>query len=235
MTDPASHRRRGLLAGFRSSFLTGLIVVLPIGLTIYFIWTLVGWIDAWILPLIPSAYQPEALMHHVFGPEVDFPVRGVGVLVFLVFTVIIGWMAKGLFGRSVIRFGEDLVDRTPIVRSVYGAIKQIAETFFSKKEASFDQVCLVEFPRPGSWALGFISTRPKGELAARLIALGDEYSAVFVGLTPFTSGLLLFVPTKDLTILDMKIDEAAKLIVSGGLVYPSIKDPASPPSLPELP
>lgn len=235
MIDPAPQKRRGLFGSFRSSFLTGLVVVLPIGLTIYFVWTLVGWIDGWILPLIPSAYQPEALMHRVFGPDANFPVRGVGVLVFLVFTVIIGWMAKGLFGRSVIRFGEDLVDRTPIVRSVYGAIKQIAETFFSKKEASFDQVCLVEFPRPGSYALGFISTRPKGELAARLIDLGDKYSAVFVGLTPFTSGLLLFVPTKDLTMLDMKIDEAAKLIVSGGLVYPLAKDPISLPSLPDQP
>jgi uncharacterized membrane protein len=118
-----------------------------------------------------------------------------------------------------------MVDRMPIIRSVYGAIKQVAETFFNKKEQSFDQVCLLEFPREGSYALGFISTRPKGEVANRLATLGPDYSAVFVGLTPFTSGMLLFVPTKDLTILDMKIDDAAKLIVSGGLVYPLSKDP----------
>lgn len=225
MTDPLHPRRRGILAGLRASFLTGLVVVLPVGLTAYFAWTLVGWIDGWILPLIPAAYQPEALVHDIFGPEANFPVRGVGVLVFLIFTIIIGWLAKGLFGRSVIRWGEDMVDRMPIVRSIYGAIKQVAETFFSKKEKSFDQVCLLEFPRPGSWALGFISTQPKGELAQRLAAMGPDYSAVFVGLTPFTSGMLLFVPTKDLTILDMKIDDAAKLIVSGGLVYPMPKEP----------
>ncbi|WP_309663596.1 DUF502 domain-containing protein [Tabrizicola sp.] len=225
MNEPLTPRRRSLLARLRASFLTGLVVVLPIGLTIYFVWTLIGWIDAWILPLIPSAYQPEALMHRFLGPESNFPVRGVGVLVFLIFTVIIGWIAKGLFGRSVIRFGEDMVDRMPIVRSVYGGIKQVAETFFNKKEQSFDKVCLLEFPRPGSYALGFLSTRPKGELATRLTALGNEMSAVFVGLTPFTSGMLLFVPTKDLIILDMKIDDAAKLIVSGGLVYPLPKDP----------
>lgn len=225
MIDPASPRRRGILGSLRASFLTGLVVVLPIGLTIYFGWTLIGWIDAWILPLIPAAYQPEALMHDIFGPEANFPVRGVGVLVFLVFTIIIGWMAKGLFGRSVIRWGEDLVDRMPIVRSVYGGIKQVAETFFNKKEQSFDKVCLLEFPRAGSYALGFLSTRPKGELAQRLAELGPDMSAVFVGLTPFTSGMLLFVPTKDLTILDMKIDDAAKLIVSGGLVYPIPKEP----------
>jgi len=224
MTDLPPPRRRGFLLGLRANFLTGLVVVLPVGLTIYFVWTLIGWIDGWILPLIPAAYQPESLMARLFGPEAKFPVRGVGVLVFLIFTIMIGWMAKGLFGRSVIRWGEDLVDRMPIIRSIYGAIKQMAETFFNKKEQSFDQVCLVEFPHPGSYALGFISTRPKGELADRLAALGSEFSAVFVGLTPFTSGLLLFVPTKDLVIMDMKMDEAAKLIVSGGLVYPAPKD-----------
>ncbi|TAG13265.1 MAG: DUF502 domain-containing protein [Rhodobacterales bacterium] len=225
MTEPHTSRRRSILAGLRASFLTGLVVVLPIGLTIYFVWTLIGWIDGWILPLIPSSYQPEALVERYIGPDANFPVRGVGVLVFLIFTIIIGWMAKGLFGRSVIRWGEDMVDRMPIIRSVYGAIKQVAETFFNKKEQSFDQVCLLEFPRPGSYALGFISTRPKGEVASQLAALGPDFSAVFVGLTPFTSGMLLFVPTKDLTILDMKIDDAAKLIVSGGLVYPLPKDP----------
>jgi uncharacterized membrane protein len=225
MTDLNAPRRRGLLARLRANFLTGLVVVLPIGLTIYFVWTLVGWIDAWILPLIPTSYKPEAWMEWAFGPDANFPVRGVGVLVFLVFTVIIGWMAKGLFGRSVIRWGEDMVDRMPIVRSVYGGIKQVAETFFNKKEQSFDKVCLLEFPRAGSYALGFLSTRPKGEVAQRLAALGPDMSAVFVGLTPFTSGMLLFVPTRDLTILDMKIDDAAKLIVSGGLVYPLPKEP----------
>lgn len=232
MSDPQTSRRRSILASLRSSFLTGLVVVLPIGLTVYFVWTLIGWIDAWILPLIPAAYQPDALVERYIGPDANFPVRGVGVLVFLVFTVMIGWLAKGLFGRSVIRWGEDMVDRMPIIRSVYAAIKQIAETFFNKKEQSFDQVCLLEFPREGSYALGFISTRPKGEVAQRLAALGPDFSAVFVGLTPFTSGMLLYVPTKDLVILDMKIDDAAKLIVSGGLVYPQSKDRDPAPSPP---
>jgi uncharacterized membrane protein len=224
MSDHHAHKR-GFLAGLRASFLTGLVVVLPIGLTIYFVWAVIGWIDGWILPLIPAAYQPDALIRRWFGPEYEFPVRGVGVLVFLVTTVLIGWLAKGLIGRSVIRKGEDMVDRMPVVRSIYGAIKQVAETFFNKKEQSFDKVVLVEFPRPGSWALGFLSTRPKGELAEKLAHLGPDMSAVFVGLTPFTSGMLLFVPTKDLVIMDMGVDDAAKLIVSGGLVYPLPKDP----------
>jgi uncharacterized membrane protein len=220
VTDPHHPHRRGFLGGLRASFLTGLVVVLPIGLTIYIVWSFIGWLDGWILPLIPASYQPDALIGRWFGPEYEFPVRGVGVLVFLFFTIIIGWMAKGLIGRTVIHWGEDLVDRMPVVRSVYGAIKQIAETFFNKKDQSFDKVVLVEFPRPGSWALGFLSTRPKGELAERLAAMGPDMSAVFVGLTPFTSGMLLFVPTDELIVMDMGIDDAAKLIVSGGLVYP---------------
>ncbi|MBP9182583.1 MAG: DUF502 domain-containing protein [Fuscovulum sp.] len=222
MSDHPS--RRGFLGGLRASFLTGLVVVLPIGLTIWFVWSVIGWIDGWILPLIPARYQPDVLIGRWFGPEYEFPVRGVGVLVFLISTVIVGWLAKGLIGRSIIRKGEDLVERMPVVRSIYGAIKQVAETFFNKKEKSFDKVVLVEFPRPGSWALGFMSTRPKGELADRLAAIGPDMSAVFVGLTPFTSGMLLFVPTADLVVLDMGVDDAAKLIVSGGLVYPVPKD-----------
>jgi uncharacterized membrane protein len=228
MTDPHPTHRRGFLASLRASFLTGLVVVLPIGLTIYFVWAVIGWIDGWILPLIPASYQPDALIAWMLGPDYEFPVRGVGVLVFLFVTILVGWMAKGLIGRSVIRSGEDLVSRMPVVRSVYGAIKQVAETFFDKKEKSFDKVVLVEFPRPGSWALGFLSTRPKGELAERLAALGPDMSAVFVGLTPFTSGMLLFVPTKDLVLMEMGVDDAAKLIVSGGLVYPLPKDVAIP-------
>ena len=223
MTDPHHPHRRGFLGGLRASFLTGLVVVLPIGLTIYIVWSFIGWLDGWILPLIPASYQPDALIGRWFGPEYEFPVRGVGVLVFLFFTILVGWMAKGLIGRTLIRRGEDIVDRMPVVRSVYGAIKQVAETFFNKKEQSFDKVVLVEFPRAGSWALGFLSTRPKGELAERLAQMGPDMSAVFVGLTPFTSGMLLFVPTKELIVMDMGIDDAAKLIVSGGLVYPTPK------------
>jgi uncharacterized membrane protein len=225
VTDPHQPHRRGFFASLRASFLTGLVVVLPIGLTIYIVWAFIGWLDGWILPLIPSWYQPDVLIGRWFGPEYEFPVRGVGVLVFLIATIIVGWLAKGLIGRSVIRSGENLVERMPVVRSVYSGIKQVAETFFNKKDKSFDKVVLVEFPRPGSWALGFLSTRPKGELADRLAALGPDMSAVFVGLTPFTSGMLLFVPTQDLILMDMGVDDAAKLIVSGGLVYPQPKEP----------
>ena len=221
MADPTP--RRSLFAGFRASFLTGLVVVLPVGLTIYVVWGVIGYIDGWILPLIPSYYQPEAILHRTFGPEVDFPVRGVGVLVFLVFTALVGWLARGFIGRSVMRQAETVVDRVPLVRSVYSGLKQITETFFAKSEKSFDRTCLVEFPRPGYWAVGMVATTPKGEIAAKLPG-GNPMVAVFVGLTPMTSGMLLFVPEKDVIFLDMKADEAVKMIVSAGLVYPQSRD-----------
>jgi uncharacterized membrane protein len=224
MTDPLPPRRKTLFGALRSSFLTGLVVVLPIGLTIYLIWTVIGWIDGWILPLIPAAYQPEALVEYYFGPEANYPVRGVGVIVFLVFTILVGWIGKGLIGRSMIGWGEAAVDRMPIIRSVYTGIKQIAETMFNKTEASFDKTCLVEFPRPGVWALGFVSSKAKGEIAAKLPG-GSDIISVFIGLTPFTSGFLVFVPRSEVILLDMSMDDAAKMVVSGGLVSPNAKEP----------
>lgn len=226
MSDPIPGPKRSLFTALRGSFLTGLVVVLPVGLTIYVVWALIGWIDAWILPLIPAAYKPDALLHEWFGPEADFPLRGVGVLVFLFFTTLIGWAARGLIGRTVIRQGELLVNRMPVIRSVYSGIKQVAETFFAKSERSFDRACLVEFPRPGSWVVGLIAASAKGEIAERLPG-AEPMIAVFVALTPLTSGMLLYVPARDVVMLDMKPDDAIKLIISGGLVYPPPKELAA--------
>jgi uncharacterized membrane protein len=228
MSDPTPKGKRGLLASLRASFLTGLVVVLPVGLTIYLIWTFIGWIDGWILPLIPAAYQPEAWIKYWFGPEASFPLRGIGVIVFLVFTIIIGWIGKGLIGRSVLRWGERMVDRMPVVRSIYGGIKQIAETVFTQTDTKFEKACVVEFPRKGVWAIGFVATRAKGEIAA-MLPDGTNALTVFVPTTPNpTSGFLVYLPKDDVTILNMTIEDAAKLIISAGLVYPNPKDPTQP-------
>ena len=217
MSDPILPRRRSITSSLRSSFLTGLVVVLPIGLTIYLIWAVIGWLDGWILPLLPESYHPEALMRDLFGPNHGFPIRGVGVVVFLVFTTVMGWIAKGLIGRTILGQLDRLIERMPVVRSLYGALKQIADTVFNKTESSFDKTCLVEFPRPGVWVLGLVSARPKGEIADKL---GPDKIAVFIGLTPFTSGFVAFVSRQDVIELDLTVEEAAKLVASGGLVYP---------------
>jgi uncharacterized membrane protein len=223
-----SHRKRGLFAGLRASFLTGLVVVLPIGLTIYLIWTVIGWIDSWVLPLVPAQWQPDSVLRDILGPETAYSVRGVGVIVFLVFTVIVGWIAKGLIGRSVLRTAEGIVDRMPVVRSIYNGLKQIAETVFAQSESNFDRACLVQFPRPGIWAIGFVSTTARGEIARHLSDHG-EVLTVFVATTPNpTSGFLVYVPAQDVIMLEMTPEDAAKMIISAGLVYPNPKDPSKP-------
>ena len=228
MPDEPNARKRGILAGLRSSFLTGLIVVLPVGLTVYLIWTVIGWIDGWVLPLVPQAWQPDTLLKDYFGPETRVSIRGVGVIVFLIFTVLIGWVAKGLIGRSIIRTAERMVDRMPVVRSIYNGLKQIAETVFAQSETNFDKACLVQFPRAGIWAIGFVSTKARGEIARR-IPVEDDVLTVFVATTPNpTSGFLVYVPARDVILLDMSIEDAAKMIISAGLVYPNPKDPSQP-------
>lgn len=223
MNDPLSEPqpRPGLFARLRSSFLTGIVVILPIGLTIWLLWTLAGWIDGVVLPLVPQTFQPEKY--------IGINLRGVGIIFFLIFTIIVGWVAKGLIGRSLIRYGETLVDRTPFVRSIYNGAKQLAETVFAQSERSFERACLIQYPRKGIWAIGFVSTEAKGEVAAKA-ETGSSLLSVFVPTTPNpTSGFLLFFPREDVIELDMSIEDAAKLVISAGLVYPNAKDPTQPP------
>ncbi|MAN56264.1 MAG: DUF502 domain-containing protein [Paracoccus sp. (in: a-proteobacteria)] len=217
--DPAlPPRRPGLLGMLRSNFLAGLVVVAPIGITVWLIWTLTGWMDSWVLPMVPPRWRPENY--------IGIPLRGVGVVFFLLFTVLIGWVAKGWVGRALLRTGERIVARMPIVRSVYGAVKQIAETILSQDEARFDRACMIEYPRKGLWALGFVAGPAKGELVSRT---ADDLIAVFVPTTPNpTSGFLIYVPASDVTILSMSVEDAAKLIISAGLVYPAQSSKTTP-------
>ncbi|URF48208.1 DUF502 domain-containing protein [Dinoroseobacter shibae] len=208
--------KRGLFARVRANFLTGLIVILPIAVTIWLVWSVIGIIDGWVLPFVPERYNPVVLIKQHFDVTVD--IRGVGVVFFLMFTLIVGWLAKGLLGRSIIRWTEGVVTQMPVVRSVYGGMKQIAETVLASGSTSFDKACLVEYPRRNIWAIAFISTNAKGEIAAKG---DDEMISVFLPTTPNpTSGFLLFVPKRDVKVLDMTVEDAAKLVISAGLVYP---------------
>ena len=209
---PEPPRRSSIFGRLRASFLTGLVVIAPVALTIWLIWTMIGWVDGVVLPLIPYDLTPQRY--------IGINLRGVGVVVFLVFTVLVGWAAKGLIGRTLIRLGESLVDRMPVVRSIYSGVKQIAETVFAQSERSFEVACLVQYPRKGVWALGFISASTKGEIASRP-ETGGNLVSVFLPTTPNpTSGFLLFMPREDVIELEMSVEDAAKLIISAGLVYP---------------
>lgn len=234
MTTPFDHEtpkpRRSLIGAFRASFLTGLVVIAPVGLTIWLIWSVVGWVDGFVLPLVPGRYQPDHLLQTWLGldPSTQINIRGIGVVIFLVFTTFIGWVAKGLIGRSLINFAESLVERTPVVRTIYSGIKQISETVFAQSERSFEKACLIEYPRRGIWAIGFISTTTRDELAERGNN-GNPMLSIFVPTTPNpTSGFLLFFPADDVIELDMSVEDAAKLVISAGLVYPNEKVSSKP-------
>ena len=245
---PAPKPRRSLIAGLRNNFLTGLVVIAPIGLTVWLLWTVVGWFDAFVLPFVPESSMPDSLLNRFLGnpryvgdvrDQIENPdwikvnIRGVGVVVFLIFTVFVGWIAKGLIGRSMIGWAQGLFERTPVVRTVYNGLKQIAETVFSQSETSFDKAVLVEYPRKGIWAIAFVSTSAKGEIQEQ-IPRDEQMMSVFLPTTPNpTSGFLLFVPKSDLIELSMSVEDAAKLVISAGLVYPNGKvAPIKPEQLP---
>ncbi len=195
----------------RTNFLTGVVIVAPIMLTFYLIWWAINLVDGMIVPWVPKLYNPSTYI------GIDIP--GFGVIVFLVFTAAVGALTKGLFGRQLLKFGETFVDRMPVVRSIYNALKQIAETVLSQSNNSFQYACMVEYPRKGIWAIAFVSTETKGEVLEKMPH--DEMLSIFLPTTPNpTSGFLLFVPKQDVVLLDMTVEEAAKLVISAGLVTP---------------
>ena len=220
-TPPPAPRRKSFFSGLRNSFLTGVVVIAPVGLTVWLIWSVIGWVDGVVLPFVPSRYQPENILNTFLGLDIKLQLRGLGVVFFLIFTMFVGWLAKGLLGRSLIRSAERFVNRMPVVRSIYSGVKQIAETVFSQADRSFEKACIVQYPRKGIWAVGFISTPAKGEIRAR-VNDAQNLLSVFVPTTPNpTSGFLLFFPAEDVIELDMSIEDAAKLVISAGLVYPN--------------
>lgn len=207
---PRAHRPT-LWQRTRTNFLTGLVIVAPISLTIWVIWTAINFIDARVVPLVPDIYNPATYL----GQNI----AGFGVIIFILFTAAVGALAKGLFGRQLIRWYEAIFDRTPVVRSIYNAVKQIIETILNQSSASFQQACLIEYPRRGLWAVAFVSTATQGEVPGKTGE--EEMLSVFLPTTPNpTSGFLLFVPRKDVVLLDMSVEDAAKMVISAGLVVP---------------
>ena len=204
----------------RNNFLTGLIICAPMAITIYLTWTFIRWADSWVKPYIPDRYNPEAYL--------KFAVPGTGLLIALLFITLVGFLGRNLIGRSIVRYSENILNRMPLVRTVYKSTKQIFETVLKEQGNSFKKVGLIEFPRAGTWALVFVSSDAKGEIAARLNQDGEEMVAVFLAPTPVpTAGFLMFVPRSKLMLLDMSPEEGVKLLISAGLVTPDYT-PAEP-------
>jgi uncharacterized membrane protein len=200
----------------RGYFFAGVLITAPIGITFYMAWLFIDWVDGIVTRLLPDAYHP--------GNYLPFSVPGLGLLIVCVALTLIGALTAGILGRILVRTAERILARMPVIRSVYGAIKQIFETVLAQKSQAFRQVVLFEYPRRGSWAMGFITGKTEGEVQDQTT---DDVVNVFLPTTPNpTSGYLLFIPRRELVVLSMSVEEGIKMVVSGGIVTPPDRRPS---------
>lgn len=216
--------RLGLLARIRNYFLAGLLVTAPIGLTLYIVWLIVNFVDSRVTPLIPEKYNPETYL------PINIP--GLGLFIVFLSITLIGALMAGFMGRFVLRTGERILARMPVVRSIYSALKQIFEAVLTHTSTAFRKVVLIEYPRRGIWVVGFITGSTQGEIQN---LTEDKLINVFLPTTPNpTSGFLLFVPVEDVYELSMTVEEGIKMVVSGGIVTPGDHRPQGDQAKPRL-
>jgi uncharacterized membrane protein len=202
--------RRLIRKKLKRSFLAGLLVVVPLGMTIVVVRWIIGLMDSLLMRFLPERFWPEV----VFG----FAVPGIGLVATLLLILLAGMLATNYFGRSVLGFSERIMGQIPLVKGIYGLFKQVADTVLSTDRQGFRKVVLIEYPRRGIWSVGFVTGVSQGEVqtltARRMIN-------VFVPTTPNpTSGYYILVPEEDALVLNMTTEEAFKLIISGGMVTP---------------
>ena len=199
------------LGKLRANFFTGLVITAPIAITIWATYWFVTLFDAWVKPFIPLGYNPDNYL--------PFQVPGFGLIFALITITLIGFLAANLVGRTLIGIWDKVLNRTPVVRSVYKGSKQIFETLFSQKGNSFRYVCLVEWPRRGAWSMAFVSRDVDGGQVG--LEPGRAMYAVYVSTTPNpTSGYVFFVDVDDVKILDIPVEDGLKLVISMGIIFP---------------
>lgn len=195
----------------RAYFFTGLVITAPIAITVWATYWFVTMFDAWVKPLLPAAYNPDNYL--------PVQVPGFGLIFALITITVIGFMAANLAGRTMIAIWDKTLYAMPVVRSIYKGSKQIFETLFSQKGASFRHVCLVEWPRRGTWSIAFISREIDGAQIG--LEPGRMMYAVYISTTPNpTSGYVFFVDMADVKIIDLSVEDGLKLVISMGLVFP---------------
>ena len=195
----------------RGYLFAGILVSAPISITFYLAWLFLGFVDNKVTPLLPVKYNPETYL--------PFALPGLGLVILFLVLVLVGALTAGFMGKMWTRFSEQMLARMPVIRSIYSALKQILETVLADHSAAFREAVLVEYPRRGIWAIAFITGRTEGEVQN---STEEECINIFLPTTPNpTSGFLLFVPKKDLIPLSMTVEEAIKMVISGGLVTPT--------------
>jgi uncharacterized membrane protein len=203
--------------------IAGLLVWVPLGVTAMVIKLLVGMMDQTLLWL-PQKYQPDVLL--------GFHIPGLGVVLTAIVVLVTGMVVANLFGRKLVQLWENMLNRIPLVRTIYTGVKQIMETVFSSQGQSFRKVLLIEYPRKGLWTLGFQSGATRGEAQAKT---GVEVINAFIPTTPNpTSGFFIMVPKEDVIELDMEVDDGLKMIISAGVVVPEWSPEALPQQLRDL-
>ncbi len=224
-STPLSALHVGLGARLKAYFLAGVLITAPVGITVYLAWLFVRFVDARVTALIPPQFNPENYL--------PFALPGLGLIVVLALLTLIGMLTAGFLGRLLTGFYDALLTRMPVIRGLYGAVKQVVETVLAQRSHAFRQAVLVEFPRRGLWGVGFITGFPKGEVQT---VSEDELINVFLPTTPNpTTGFLLIVPRKDVRPLQMSVEDAIKLIMSGGIVMPAAAtDADAPPPSPPI-
>jgi len=213
-TPPAARPHQGGRHRLRNYFLTGLIVGGPLTITFYIVWWFINWVDGWVKPFIPEAYLPETYL--------PYTIPGFGLIVAFLGLTTLGFLTANLLGRSLIRAGENILHRMPVVRSIYRGMKQVFETVFAEEGTSFRKVALVEFPVKGTWSLVFLSTPPSDEVAGQLTG-EDEHVSVFLPCAPNpTTGFFFYLPRRNVIEISMSVDDAAKLVMSAGVIQPQV-------------
>jgi uncharacterized membrane protein len=196
-------------AQLRKYFVTGLLIWVPLGITLWVLHLLVSTMDQTLL-LLPVEFQTESWL--------GIHVPGMGVLLTLVVVFGTGLIARNFIGQRLLRYWEAVLGRIPVVKSIYNSVKQVSDTLFSSSGHAFRKALLVQYPREGSWTIAFLTGIPGGDV---LNHLRGEYLSVYVPTTPNpTSGFFLMMPKSDVIELDMSVDEALKYIISMGVVAP---------------
>ena len=208
------------MSALRKWLFTGLLVIVPGVITIAVLNWIVGTLDQ-TLQILPLAWHPDKVL--------GFHIPGFGVLLTLLILLVVGATASNFAGRKLVQWGDRLVSRIPVVRSIYSSVKQVSDTLFSESGNAFRTAVLVQWPREGVWTVAFITGTPGGAVAAYL---RDEFVSVYVPSTPNpTGGYFVMVRKSDCVELDMSVDAALKYIISMGVVAPS--DPALAPVSPK--
>lgn len=210
----------GLTARLRAYFFAGILVTAPVAITFYIAWQFIKFMDDRVAPLLPPALNPQ-----------NWGIPGFGLIAVAVSLTLIGALTAGLAGRLLVRLSDAVLERMPVIRSIYSAVKQIFETMLAQKANAFREVVLLEYPRKGIWTLGFITGSTNGEVGSRF---SEDMVNVFVPTTPNpTSGFLLFLPRREVEVLEMSIEDGIKMVVSTGILTPPPKKKTIPAELQE--